>query len=100
MTTNTAWDRPGGAAQEKRYITNREWINNLKMVAGCVDCGYDTHPAALTFDHVRGKKVRRISRMMNGSRATLQAEVDKCEVRCANCHNIVTSERKKELVND
>ncbi len=52
----------------------------------CVDCGeYD--PLVLEFDHYQ-KKQRSISSMIR-SRAsweTIQEEIAKCKVRCANCH--------------
>lgn len=60
----------------------------------CVDCG-EADIRMLDFDHVRGKKSDEISRMMNigCSWPTIEAEIAKCEVRCASCHRIKTSER-------
>jgi hypothetical protein len=41
----------------------------------------------LEFDHVRGTKRGNIARMLgNHSWAVIAAEIDNCEVRCANCH--------------
>ena len=42
----------------------------------------------LQFDHVRGSKVRDISRLMQEHVlvAVLETEAAKCDVRCANCH--------------
>lgn len=58
----------------------------------CVDCGFDK-PAALDFDHVRGKKRNLVSALINGgySLKTIQTEIAKCEVRCANCHRLKTA---------
>jgi hypothetical protein len=52
----------------------------------CVDCGY-ADIRALEFDHVKGKT------FTIGQRGTLSptkvlAEIEKCEVRCCNCHRI------------
>jgi hypothetical protein len=53
----------------------------------CVDCG-EADPVVLEFDHVRGTKLAHVSRLVKGaaSLARLQAEIAKCDVRCANCH--------------
>lgn len=64
----------------------RAFLNETKLAAGCMDCGYKSHPAALHFDHVRGKKVRNLANMY--SMPQVLRELEKCEVRCANCHAI------------
>jgi len=53
----------------------------------CVDCG-ESDPVVLQFDHVRGKKKDCIGTMVSGAYSwqTIKDEIDKCEVRCANCH--------------
>jgi hypothetical protein len=60
----------------------------------CVDCG-NTDIRCLEFDHVRGTKLESIAELL--SRATswtkIEAELAKCEVRCANCHRLKTNER-------
>lgn len=51
----------------------------------CVDCGC-SDPMALDFDHVEGDKTFNIG---TGSERTWQQvldEIDKCVVRCRNCH--------------
>jgi hypothetical protein len=54
----------------------------------CVDCG-ETHPVVLDFDHIDpATKRMEIGRMLllPWSWRTIQAEIAKCAVRCANCH--------------
>ena len=61
----------------------------------CVDCG-QADVRVLEFDHVRGQKSANITRMLNGAPwSAIEAEIAKCEVRCANCHRIKTLERGK-----
>jgi hypothetical protein len=60
----------------------------------CVDCG-EIDIRVLEFDHVRGQKTATISRLLAQGRnwSIIDAEIAKCEVRCANCHRIKTFER-------
>jgi hypothetical protein len=53
----------------------------------CIDCG-ENDPRMLDFDHVRGEKDKAVSVLARNavSMAKLHAEIDKCEVRCRNCH--------------
>lgn len=78
------------ATRQRRYTERRDWLNGIKVLAGCKDCGLHTPPEALTFDHVRGEKKFDIGPSWNQGRAAIEAEIAKCEVVCANCHNIRT----------
>jgi hypothetical protein len=52
----------------------------------CVECG-ETDVRCLHFDHiVSEEKHRNISSMMSYNWNTIQKEIDKCRVLCANCH--------------
>ena len=72
----------------------RRYIDSVKVGRGCIDCGFRSHPAALDFDHVTGEKLILVS--FCKSRAQADAEIAKCEVRCANCHRIKTWERRQD----
>lgn len=68
----------------------------IKQEHGCVDCGYREHAIALQFDHVSGTKKASVSNLIRSDYAwsTILEEIAKCEVRCANCHAVVTARRK------
>ena len=77
-------------ARTKQQIeANRRRVFDYLMANPCVDCG-ETHPAVLQFDHVRDK-VKAIAACMDWGWTRLKAEIDKCEVRCANCHSLKTA---------
>ena len=67
----------------------------MKKCVTCVKCG-ENGPVVLEFDHVRGKKKANITDMAHAgySIKTLQEEIDKCQVLCANCHRRKTSEQQ------
>lgn len=71
----------------------REAARSIKVILGCVDCGYHESADALEFDHVRGEKVANISRITTMKK--LFREIEKCEVRCSNCHRIRTARRAR-----
>ncbi len=64
----------------------REWLFAYLQEHPCVDCG-EPDPIVLEFDH-RGDKAFNIGEAVRLSfgLARVQAEVEKCDVRCANCH--------------
>jgi hypothetical protein len=83
------------ALTTERNTRRRELLYLIKQTAGCADCGYDAHPAALDFDHLDGSVKRGdISKMLTVTLRNLFEEIAKCEVVCANCHRIRTFERK------
>jgi hypothetical protein len=63
----------------------------------CVDCGYKANIDALEFDHVRGTKVTTVGVLAASGYMTprLRAELDKCDVVCANCHCVRTAARRR-----
>lgn len=72
-------------------IRNREFVWEYLSTHPCIDCG-DTRIPVLEFDHVRGTKRTNIGLMVTRGYAinTILSEIDKCEVRCCNCHRIKT----------
>lgn len=84
--------RAATAAARKRQVVER-----FKRLKGCCDCGYNAHGAALEFDHVNPKeKTRTIASMMNMGWAAIKREMAKCEIRCANCHQIKSVTARRE----
>jgi hypothetical protein len=78
------WDR-----QVRKRNEAKEYVESYKTTHPCVDCG-KTDTRFLTFDHVRGVKKMNVSQMVNQgySIEALQIEIDKCEVRCLECHHL------------
>lgn len=87
-------------ALKDRTKAKQEFVNEIKLSSGCVDCGYNDNPIALDFDHIGTDKVASISQMIlvgNRSIESILQEIQKCEVVCANCHRIRTSKRRELL---
>jgi hypothetical protein len=77
-----------------RIMAARHFIYEYKKTHPC-GCG-ESDPRVLDFDHdIQNTKVRPISQMIQTGVIIkrLQLEVDKCTVRCANCHRKRTSEQ-------
>lgn len=80
---------------EAERIANREQVKQYLSTHPCVDCG-TTDLRVLEFDHREGAvKVAEVGRLVASSMSweTIAREIDKCDVRCSNCHRIVTCER-------
>ena len=72
---------------------NRKLLVDYLQNHPCVDCG-EADIIVLEFDHLRDK-TGNIATMVNAARsiAAIRAEIDKCEVVCANCHRRRTAQR-------
>ena len=60
----------------------------------CVDCG-ESDPVVLEFDHVRDTKRAAVTKLIIDcvKWETVLLEIEKCEVRCSNCHHRATYKR-------
>lgn len=76
------------AQTNARATAIRRWLDAYKLRHGCVDCGYNAHPAALHFDHIGSNKTMNVCNSKSVAQA--QREITKCVVRCANCHAVKT----------
>lgn len=89
-------DKKNGIKQkEKSRKRKRKFVWNFKKNNPCVDCG-QKNPVVLQFDHVDEKKEKNISLLSQGghSMKALKEEIEKCEIRCANCHFIKTTKEQ------
>jgi hypothetical protein len=66
---------------------NRDVVFEFLLTHPCVDCGA-TNPVLLDFDHVDPKTKRWSVGSMLSRRTTaaVRREMEKCVIRCANCH--------------
>ena len=55
-----------------------------------VDCG-EKDPVILEFDHIRDKLIAVSGLIRYASLNRVRTEIEKCEIRCANCHRRKTA---------
>ena len=89
--------------QQAKTIQNKK-LNRVKIERlivdhlrshPCVDCG-ETNLLVLDFDHVdRTTKLRSLSASISAGLTTRKvlAEIEKCVIRCANCHRKRTAQQ-------
>jgi hypothetical protein len=84
---------------KEKLEKKRQFVNEYKLSRGCKQCGYKEHPVALELNHIDPlSKAMNIARSLGGcSMARLEKELAKCEVLCANCHQIHTYENNHHL---
>lgn len=71
---------------------NREFVCKYLTEHPCVDCGIEDI-RVLEFDHQRDKKHHVSDMVRKGfSITSIEEEIKKCEVVCANCHRIRSSD--------
>lgn len=76
------------AAQRRHRERVRVELLNYLKTKSCIDCG-EMDPVVLEFDHkIPEIKYKTIAKMLSGhySWKSVLDEIQKCDIRCANCH--------------
>lgn len=91
--------------KEKKYDRKRdirEWYQRIKSNKSCSLCD-ESRNAALDFHHKRdNEKKMLVSEMVSCaySKEKIKAEIEKCEVLCANCHRVEHHKSKNKNTHD
>lgn len=82
------------ARNKKIWDINRRYAREFLLKNPCVDCG-EKNPIVLEFDHKFPKqKIDTVSYLIyKAEHQKLKDEIDKCEIRCSNCHKIKTAKQ-------
>jgi hypothetical protein len=82
------------AKSMKRHQMLKAELNAIKEKTPCKDCKRRYPACVMEYDHVKGKKKFDISYgYYNYGKKTVEKELKKCELVCANCHRIRTQNR-------
>jgi hypothetical protein len=76
------------AAQKRHRLKIRSKLFEFLSSQSCIDCG-ENDPIVLEFDHKdTTNKFKIVAKMLSGhySWKSIQLEIGKCDIRCANCH--------------
>jgi hypothetical protein len=95
----------GPSTAKSRYIermrkgwrSDAEFLDELRSVP-CADCNVQYPPWAMDFDHRDpDRKTSGVSRLVGHGRRRLLAEVELCDIVCANCHRSRTFDRQRAM---
>ena len=76
-------------------VENKHFIWGYLSTHPCVDCG-ESDPVVLEFDHVEGVKRESIAVIIRTNTINVvRKEIQKCVIRCANCHRRRTAKQYK-----
>ena len=76
-------------ARASRRKSRGDLVDNYKITHGCQECGYRKCAPALEFHHRDSDdKLSGVGQLVSECRPveTILAEMEKCDVLCANCH--------------
>ena len=83
-------------SRKKVRDLNAERIFDFLLENPCVDCN-ETNPVVLEFDHKNpDEKLAGVADLVAKGRCwdVIFCEIQKCDVRCANCHRILTAKQR------
>ena len=83
----------------QRRLDTQDLNDSVKMILGCLECGWREWPRGLDWDHVVADKLDDISKLIANGRplSEISQEIAKCDCVCANCHRIRTIVRQHAI---
>lgn len=95
LANREAYNERARAWEAKRKHENKLRVWKYLHEHPCVDCG-ESDPVVLEFDHVRGIKEDNVGSLMRKTTSwpRILSEIQKCDVRCANCHRRKTARER------
>ena len=75
----------------RKEIRSYAWI--YLCTHSCIDCG-EKDPVVLEFDHISNKTAAISEMSRNHTLEAVRKEIEKCQVRCANCHRRKTAKEQ------
>jgi hypothetical protein len=90
----TYYKAKAAEARRRTRSLNQAVVEEFLKTNPCVDCG-ESDPVVLDFDHIEpGSKRGAVARIQyQGSLASLRSEMEKCLIRCGNCHRARTAQQ-------
>lgn len=81
------------AYSDAHRVETRAFIQRLKETRPCADCGGTFPAVCMDFDHRHGSKTLNVADAVNRGWGweRLIAEIQKCDIVCANCHRVRTA---------
>lgn len=81
-------------SKQKRASTNRLNLKQLKESSSCLACGNYYPSVCMDYHHLNpDQKERRVSSMLEShSWKSIEKEIEKCILLCANCHRKIHSD--------
>ena len=101
MAEKWAYENPDAKRRASRDSIRRfkVWVMSLKD-GPCSRCGRKFHPAAMDWHH-RDPKTKEIAIGQHVyARARILAEIEKCDLICANCHRILHYKEHHDRTSD
>jgi hypothetical protein len=81
------------ASKQRLRVQRTAWLLDYFASHPCCDCG-ESDPVVLDFDHRRDKTFEIAESLTYRKWEVILAEIEKCDVVCANCHRRRTAARR------
>ena len=83
--------------KKANHTANKRRLDEIKTTTPCTDCKQFYQACQMQFDHLKNKKYNISSMVGYYKWISIEDEIKKCELVCANCHALRTHNRRRGL---